>query len=102
IAADGDRKGFDQRARGDAVVARHGDRRVPTEARQRRRQRAEDVRQAAGLRERHRFGPDDQRTPVRSRGARTLPIHWTGSPCTNHGVISITLLDTPVTYVYNR
>src|SRR5439155_1508624 len=92
VAADGDRKCFDQLARGDTPVPRQGDGRVPSQPRQRRRQRAEDVGQAAGLRERHRFGPDDQRTPVRSSSA-VLPGATVTAVCTDTNLTRTTITD---------
>ena len=54
------REALDERPGGDSAVSRQRERHVPTEPRQRRRQRPEHVAQAAGLGERDRFRTDDE------------------------------------------
>ena len=64
-AADGDWKLLEGVPAGNAAVFRQRDGRVPAEARQRRRQRAEDVCETTGFREWLRLRADDQHTPRR-------------------------------------
>ena len=72
IAADRDRIARDERAGGGPAVSRDDQGHVPPEARQRDRQRAEDVGQSAGLRKRHRLGANHQdRWRRHSRGRRS-------------------------------
>ena len=65
VSADAHGKCLEQSSRCDAAIARHGDDGVPSEPRQRRRQRAQHVREAAGLRKRDGFRADEERRPHR-------------------------------------